>query len=58
VTPTYDSCHHKDTSIGDTFGGLGTSREFREEDLRQVLQAAAEHIAAEPLRADARRPRQ
>jgi hypothetical protein len=29
----YGSAHHLDTSEGDTFGGLGTSREFREEDL-------------------------
>jgi hypothetical protein len=29
----YDSAHHLDTSEGDTFGGLGTSKEYREEDL-------------------------
>lgn len=28
----HDSCHHSNTTSGDTFGGLGTSREFREED--------------------------
>ncbi len=32
--PAVGSCHHKDTTEGDTFGGLGTSREFREEDLQ------------------------
>lgn len=28
----HDSCHHRPTSLGDTFGGIGTSREYREED--------------------------
>ncbi len=36
-TSPYDSCHHKDTTEGDTFGGLGTSREFREEDLQRMI---------------------
>jgi hypothetical protein len=36
----HDSAHHKKTSIGDTFGGLGTDREFREEELPSILDAA------------------
>jgi hypothetical protein len=29
----HDSAHHTETSLGDTFGGLGTDREFREEEI-------------------------
>lgn len=29
----HDSCHHVDTSLGDTFGGIGTDREYREEEI-------------------------
>ncbi len=34
--PHYDSAHHKETTEGDTFGGLGTDREFREEDIPAI----------------------
>ena len=39
IDPTpdrHDSCHHQDTSAGDTFGGLGTSKEYCEEEARRV----------------------
>lgn len=26
------SCYHKPTSMGDSFGGLGTDREYKEEN--------------------------
>lgn len=29
----HDSAHHVETTSGDTFGGIGTSREVREEDV-------------------------
>ena len=34
-TPRYDSCHHIDTTPGDTFGGIGTSEEVRIEEIFQ-----------------------
>lgn len=40
------SCYHRRTSLGDTFGGLGTSREYREED----VWAAREQPEREPDR--------
>jgi hypothetical protein len=32
---SHNSCYHLNTSESDTFGGMGTSREFREEELEQ-----------------------
>jgi hypothetical protein len=32
----YDSAHHVDTSEGDSFGGMGTSREYREEEIPRL----------------------
>ena len=29
----HDSCHHVDTSLGDSFGGMGTTREYRDEEI-------------------------
>jgi hypothetical protein len=43
----YDSCHHIDTTDGDTFGGLGTSREFREEELPRLR---PENLDYRPIR--------
>ena len=37
----YDcSAHHRATSDDDTFSGLGTSKEYREEDFRQMFRKA------------------
>ena len=44
ATPRYASCHHVDTTPGDTFGGIGTSEEVRIEEIvryRGIIQLPA-----------------
>ena len=37
MTPA--TCYPVDTTPGDTFGGLGTSKEYREEEILRLLEA-------------------
>lgn len=43
----HDSCHHRTTSLGDTFGGLGTCSEPQEETLPRQQYLSREQAGRE-----------
>ena len=44
MAPLYDSCHHQDTTYGDTFGGIGTCKEYHEEEIPRLRPAPFDAI--------------